>query len=70
MVKDLHKKTSLDYAIELGRIEVLKYLVKKGVDINAKGYKKQTPLQRAVSKGKLEVLKYLVEKGADIDAKD
>jgi ankyrin repeat protein len=63
--------TPLYCAIENYRIEVAKYLIEKGADINAKNDSKRgmTLLFLVAERGDLEVFKYLVEKGADVNAR-
>ena len=51
-------------------IVTMKYLVKKGVNVNAKNYNAYTVLMAASAGGNLDVVKYLVKKGADVNAKD
>lgn len=54
-------------------MEMIKFLIKNGADINKKDDIGQTALHRAtlIPKGEtLEPLKYLIEQGADINAKD
>jgi ankyrin repeat protein len=50
-------------------LDIVKYLVGKGADVNAKNNKGRTPLFNAVFYD-LEVVKYLVKKGEDINAKN
>lgn len=52
-------------------LKMVKYLVEKGADVNAKSSKHgETALIIASSDGKLEIVKYLISKGADINAVD
>ena len=60
----------LPKAAYYGHLEIVKYLVENGADINAKDYEEFTSLIRASINGHLEVVKYLVENGADINTKD
>ncbi len=53
-----------------GRLEQVRALLKKGVDVNAQKSFGGTPLMRAAWGGHLEVAKLLVEKGADVNAKN
>jgi hypothetical protein len=48
-----------------GRLEVVKYLVEKGVDFRARD---NEAVRWASESGHLEVVKYLIEKGADFKA--
>ncbi len=52
-------------AVKGGDVEVVKYLLDKGVDINATGEYGYTPLTAALS-GKHEILKLIIESGAEI----
>ncbi|PVZ97362.1 hypothetical protein BB558_006656 [Smittium angustum] len=56
---------ALKNAIENGQIDILKYIVEKGTDINAAN---QECLIIACEKGQIDILKYLIEKGADVHA--
>jgi ankyrin repeat protein len=57
----------LQWASKHGNLEVIKYLYKRGIDINTRH---NNALLRASENGHLEVVKYLVEKGADIRSYD
>lgn len=53
-------------------IEIIKFLIKKGADVNAKNYTNSSPLHYAVAlknKG-TEIIKLLIDKGADVNAKN
>ena len=54
-------------ACEHGHLEIVKYIVERGVDVNAY-VQDMTILTMPCEKGHLEVVKYLVESGADIHA--
>jgi ankyrin repeat protein len=61
------------YAQESDGLPMVKYLVEKGADVNARkdilqGSFNPTPLAFAMDEGNIEVTKYLIEKGAKIDA--
>ena len=68
--KDAAGQTALMYAAETGRMEIVKYLVSKGADVNAKsrGFGRGTALIYAAASNRTEVMKYLLAQGADIDA--
>ena len=58
----------LPKAAYYGHLEIVKYLVENGADINAKDNNGWTSLIHAAYNGHLEVVKYLVENKADINA--
>ncbi|MCP4981490.1 MAG: hypothetical protein GY935_13460 [Gammaproteobacteria bacterium] len=68
--KDAAGQTALMYAAENGRIEVVKYLVSKGADVDAiaGGFGRGTALIYAASTNRLEVISYLIKSGADVNA--
>ncbi|RYP18640.1 hypothetical protein DL767_009785 [Monosporascus sp. MG133] len=63
-------QTPLLWAAANGRLAVLKLLVEKGAQLEAKSNIGWTPLMFAVRYGHEAVVKLLVEKGAQIEAKD
>ena len=83
-VKSLHKSgkdinepwskenqyTYLGLASDLGKLEIVKYLVESGAKVNSSDVNGGNPLLLATIKGRFEVVKYLVEKGADVNHKD
>ncbi|MFA6527391.1 MAG: ankyrin repeat domain-containing protein [Candidatus Babeliales bacterium] len=56
--------TFLHLAVDSNQIEVVKFLVRKKVDVNAKDADGRTPLFFAVDNGNLEIAKFLVENNA------
>ena len=52
----------------LNRLEIIKYLVGQGADVNATAYGGRTPLYEAALQGSLEVVKVLVGQGASLTA--
>ncbi|MCL6590462.1 MAG: ankyrin repeat domain-containing protein [Firmicutes bacterium] len=52
------------------QLNMVKYLIEKGANINEKNNAGQTALMYAAEDGHLEIVKFLMEKGADLDAKD
>jgi len=61
--------SALDYACIIENLELVKYLVGKGADINYAGDKNDefSPLQYAIVSQNLEIVKYLIENGADVN---
>ena len=57
-------------ASERGHLDIVKCLIEKGADVNAKDEDEETALHLASEEGHLEIVQYLIEKGADINAKD
>lgn len=62
--------TSLHWAAGRGRLEVARFLILKGADINARSGTETTPLHDAVWRRRLEMIGFLVGNGADINAAD
>ena len=62
--------TALMLASKYGELKIVKLLLEKGADINAKDNRGYTPLSEASIYGQLEVAKLLLEKGANVNAKD
>lgn len=52
-----------------GNLEITKYLIEHGANIEAIDNEGKTPLILSSFNGKMEVTKYLVEKGANLEAK-
>ena len=48
-------------------IEVIKWLVAEGADVNAKTKHDATPLQDAIARQNMELIEFLVSKGADVN---
>jgi len=63
--------TALYHAVAPDNIELVKLLVSKGADVNAKNKNKdgEIPLEKAIVKDQ-NILIFLVSKGADVNAKD
>lgn len=60
--------TPLHWAASQGYVEMIKVLVGKSYDLNAKDENGFTPLHYAAVSGQIEAVKYLTENGADIYA--
>ena len=66
LYQNLWHETALHTAVRSGSLEMVRYLVEHGADINFKIRLDGTPLHLAVHCGSLEVVKYLVEHGAKV----
>ena len=53
-----------------GSLEVVRFLIEKGADINARDDRGETALHSAARGGSLKAVRFLVEKGADINARN
>merc|ERR1712113_992837 len=51
-----------------GYLNIVKYLVEKGANVDAFDDKNYTAMMHANANNRLEILKYLMEKGANVDA--
>jgi len=67
--KDETGRTPLHWACRGVHIEVVKYLVERGVDVNAQDNSSVTPLHSVCSRGHLEAAKILIGAGARVDAR-
>lgn len=68
-IKDRQGRTPLWSGVETD-VEVVKFLVDKGADVNARDLIKSTPLLWASGFGKPETVAFLLSKGADVKATD
>jgi len=60
--------TWLHVAAKKGPLEIVKYLIEKGIDIDARGgIFDASALNVAAGAGQLEIVKYLIEVGAELD---
>jgi len=62
--------TALGYACKYGHLEIVKFLVEKGADINQKNDFGKTPLMYASARGHLEIVELLLKNKADINKKN
>lgn len=69
-VRDEFGNTLLHYATRTSSLSVVKYLVEKGLDVNALNDQYETPIFAAVKNNNFEIVKYLVKEGAFIDIKN
>ncbi|MFE4243466.1 ankyrin repeat domain-containing protein [Peribacillus butanolivorans] len=60
--------TWLHVATKKGHLEMVEYLINKGIDIDARGdIFDASPLRLAAGAGHLKIVKYLIEAGAELD---
>ncbi|CAG9466323.1 unnamed protein product [Pedinophyceae sp. YPF-701] len=57
-------------AAETGNLEIVRYLVENGADVNALDNDDETALHEAAEDGHLEVVKYLIAVGVDPDIRN
>lgn len=62
-----HSSTALSCAVEIGNLEMVKFLVNNGANINLLTGEDYSALNYATKKGNLEIVKFLVSKGGDIN---
>lgn len=58
----------LNFAAYVGNFDTVKFLVKKGAEVNQKGYNSFTPFLSASMGGHTNIMKFLLEKGANSSA--
>jgi ankyrin repeat protein len=67
---EIDLNTPLHLASLNGHLEIIKYLIKKGVDVNAKNRKSQTPLHLAIHNAHKNIIDFLLHHNANINALD
>lgn len=75
LIKDSYAGQALLHATEQEHLDIIKFLVEKGVDVNDTCFDsyyqeeefQNTVLMIAAEKGNLEITKYLIENGADVN---
>lgn len=65
-IRDVHGKTALMYAVELGNVDIVKQLLRqKNIDVNISDLTGNTPLHLAYATANEVIQKLLVRAGAD-----
>ncbi len=64
------QQTALTMAANQGRLEMVKFLIRSGADVNQHGSLGWPPLMHAANNGHLEVVRHLIDHGADVNATD
>lgn len=64
----MDKANAIVLAAERGNLEIVKFLIERGVKIESKDVDGATALYGAALNGRTSVVQYLVEKGADVNA--
>jgi len=59
----------LHIAASKGHLDIVKYLVENGADINVKNSGQQTPLHYSCFEGHLSVVEYLISKGIEVNSR-
>jgi ankyrin repeat protein len=70
---DSRRRTALHYAAEVGNLELVRFLVNKGADVNAKDKEKLSPIVLIGGDDEDEsrdILQILLDHGADVNATD
>ncbi len=70
---DYRDMTPLIMAAQFGEMDIVRYLVEQGADVNAtmpEADGEQTPLRKAIERGDYEMVLYLVENGAEVNHKN
>jgi ankyrin repeat protein len=62
--------TPFHLAAKRGHVEVARFLLKCGADVNVRDMYSFTPLRLALREGQLEVSRFLIYHGTDVDAQD
>jgi uncharacterized protein len=68
--KNTYKVSPLRQAARNGYLEIVRFFIENGAEIDARADDKATALTASCSFGQVDIVRYLIEKGADINIKD
>lgn len=68
--RPLKEGTPLYFSVTYNKPKVVKFLLKQGVNVNAKFDEHYTPLMSAVDEQNADMVKLLIKNGADVNLKD
>jgi len=69
-IKDDQGRTLLHLAAVAGHLEMVRWLIGRGVEVDARTAQMSTPLMHASLAGKTDIVRLLLARGADIGARD
>ena len=65
-----HNTSILHFAVIIGNIEIIEYILDNGVDINSQNVFEETPLHWCCKEGNLQIAKLLINNGANYNSLD
>lgn len=68
--ESVYQMSALHFAAAHGNVEIARFLLRNGADINLKDTNGETPLHHAVGDGRTEMVELLIALGADVNASD
>jgi ankyrin repeat protein/glyoxylase-like metal-dependent hydrolase (beta-lactamase superfamily II)/Tol biopolymer transport system component len=68
--RDTQGRSLLHLAAVAGHLEMVRWLIGRGAEVDARTVQMSTPLMHASLSGKTEIVKLLIAKGADLGARD
>ncbi|CAG5102747.1 Oidioi.mRNA.OKI2018_I69.chr1.g447.t1.cds [Oikopleura dioica] len=62
--------SALHMASRFGHLDIVKFLVQSGADLNILSYSKSTPLMEATAAGQIDCVRFLLKKGCKVNLHD